>query len=82
MKIIKFIIFKFKKIKFLLCPYYFFIIKNIMIIFFVNTLFKCKQALEIAKAPVLIEDVSLCFNALHGLPGEIKFLNIDNIILN
>lgn len=30
---------------------------------------KCKTALEIAKAPVLTEDVSLCFNALHGLPG-------------
>ena len=30
---------------------------------------KCKTALEIAKSPVLIEDTSLCFNALHGLPG-------------
>ena len=30
---------------------------------------KCKEALEIAKAPVLIEDTSLCFNALGGLPG-------------
>ena len=30
---------------------------------------KCKAALEIANSPVLIEDVSLCFNALHGLPG-------------
>jgi inosine triphosphate pyrophosphatase len=30
---------------------------------------KCKTALEIAKCPVLIEDTSLCFNALGGLPG-------------
>lgn len=30
---------------------------------------KCKAALEIANAPVLIEDTSLCFNALKGLPG-------------
>ena len=30
---------------------------------------KCKTALEIAKSPVLIEDTSLCFNALGGLPG-------------
>ena len=30
---------------------------------------KCKTALEILKSPVLIEDTSLCFNALHGLPG-------------
>lgn len=30
---------------------------------------KCKTAIEIAQAPVLIEDVSLCFNALGGMPG-------------
>jgi len=30
---------------------------------------KCKTALEIAQCPVLVEDTSLCFNALHGLPG-------------
>lgn len=30
---------------------------------------KCKAALELVKAPVLVEDVSLCFNALNGLPG-------------
>ncbi|CAF0951191.1 unnamed protein product [Brachionus calyciflorus] len=30
---------------------------------------KCKTALELLKAPVLVEDTSLCFNALHGLPG-------------
>ena len=30
---------------------------------------KCKAAIEIAQAPVLIEDVSLCFNALGGMPG-------------
>ena len=30
---------------------------------------KCKTAVELANAPVLIEDVSLCFNGLHGMPG-------------
>jgi len=30
---------------------------------------KCKTALELAKSPVLIEDTSLCFNGLKGLPG-------------
>lgn len=30
---------------------------------------KCMAALELVKAPVLVEDTSLCFNALHGLPG-------------
>lgn len=30
---------------------------------------KCKTALEILKCPVLVEDTSLCFNALDGLPG-------------
>lgn len=30
---------------------------------------KCKAALELVKEPVLVEDTSLCFNALHGLPG-------------
>jgi inosine triphosphate pyrophosphatase len=30
---------------------------------------KCKTALDILKCPVLIEDTSLCFNALGGLPG-------------
>jgi inosine triphosphate pyrophosphatase len=30
---------------------------------------KCKAALELVKKPVLVEDTSLCFNALGGLPG-------------
>jgi len=35
---------------------------------------KVRQAYEIAKRPVLVEDVSLVFNALNGLPGPfIKF---------
>lgn len=35
---------------------------------------KVKQAYEIAKRPVLVEDVSLSFSALDGLPGPfIKF---------
>eukprot|EP00055_Hartaetosiga_balthica_P006199 m.19152 g.19152 ORF g.19152 m.19152 type:complete len:203 (+) comp5074_c0_seq1:185-793(+) len=30
---------------------------------------KCKIAFEHVQAPVLVEDTSLCFNALNGLPG-------------
>lgn len=34
----------------------------------VSTL-KCQSAYEIVKAPVIVEDTCLCFNALGGLPG-------------
>jgi inosine triphosphate pyrophosphatase len=30
---------------------------------------KCKVAADIVKGPVIVEDTSLCFNALGGLPG-------------
>lgn len=30
---------------------------------------KCKIAADIVKGPVMVEDTSLCFNALGGLPG-------------
>lgn len=30
---------------------------------------KCRIAAKIAKGPVMVEDTSLCFNALNGLPG-------------
>jgi hypothetical protein len=30
---------------------------------------KCRQAAELCKGPVIVEDTSLCFNALNGLPG-------------
>lgn len=30
---------------------------------------KCQSAYEIVKAPVIVEDTCLCFNALGGLPG-------------
>lgn len=30
---------------------------------------KVKSAAQIVNGPVLVEDTSLCFNALHGLPG-------------
>jgi len=30
---------------------------------------KCKHAAALVKGPVLVEDTSLCFNALNGLPG-------------
>lgn len=40
---------------------------------------KVKQAYDIVKVPVLVEDTSLVFNALNGLPGTfIKFF-VDNV---
>ncbi|CAB3402641.1 unnamed protein product [Caenorhabditis bovis] len=30
---------------------------------------KCKEAAESVRGPVLVEDTSLCFNAMGGLPG-------------
>ena len=37
---------------------------------------KCRLAAGQLKGPVLVEDTSLCFNALNGLPGVyIKVLN-------
>jgi len=30
---------------------------------------KCKAAAKLVDGPVLVEDTSLCFNALNGLPG-------------
>ena len=30
---------------------------------------KCRIASEKVEGPVLVEDTSLCFNALHGMPG-------------
>lgn len=30
---------------------------------------KCKQAALVVRGPVIVEDTSLCFNALKGLPG-------------
>lgn len=30
---------------------------------------KCKLAIKHVNGPTLVEDTSLCFNALHGLPG-------------
>ena len=31
---------------------------------------KCKEAKMHVDGPVLVEDTSLCFNSLNGLPGE------------
>ena len=31
---------------------------------------KCRNACEIVTGPVMVEDTSLCFNALNGLPGQ------------
>ncbi|KIH88644.1 nucleoside-triphosphate pyrophosphatase [Sporothrix brasiliensis 5110] len=33
------------------------------------TLDKCRRAVELIQGPVLVEDTSLCFDALNGLPG-------------
>ena len=30
---------------------------------------KCKEAMRILDKPVIVEDTSLCFNGLNGLPG-------------
>ena len=30
---------------------------------------KCKEAAKLIDGPLLVEDTSLCFNALEGLPG-------------
>jgi inosine triphosphate pyrophosphatase len=30
---------------------------------------KCRLAAQQVNGPVMVEDTSLCFNALHGLPG-------------
>ena len=30
---------------------------------------KCKEAARLVKAPVIVEDTCLCFNALGGMPG-------------
>jgi inosine triphosphate pyrophosphatase len=38
---------------------------------------KVKQAYALLKVPVLVEDTSLCFNALDGLPGPfVKFFRV------
>ena len=45
---------------------------------------KVKQAYEIAKRPVLVEDVALSFSALNGLPGPFVkfFVDADNGLEN
>lgn len=38
---------------------------------------KCKEAAKHAQGPVIVEDTSLCFHALGGLPGlciELEYL--------
>ena len=46
---------------------------------------KCRKAAELVKSPVLIEDTSLCFNALGGLPGKlllaINLYRMFNVVL-
>lgn len=40
---------------------------------------KLRQAYEVVQAPVLVEDVSLEFTALHGLPGPFIKWFVDNV---
>jgi len=40
---------------------------------------KCKSAYELIKGPVIVEDTSLCFNALGGLPGPYVKWFLKNI---
>lgn len=43
---------------------------------------KCKWASEQVDGPVMVEDTSLCFNALGGLPGVyIKVILICKIVI-
>jgi inosine triphosphate pyrophosphatase len=35
---------------------------------------KCRLAAAQIAGPVMVEDTSLCFNALHGLPGPCAVL--------
>lgn len=35
---------------------------------------KCRLAFEEVKGPVLVEDTSLCFNAMNGLPGPYMYV--------
>ena len=35
---------------------------------------KCKLAVAEVKGPVIVEDTSLCFNALNGLPGPYMYV--------
>ena len=50
---------------------------------------KCKFAANIVNRPVLIDDTSLCFNALYGLPGvyvkwfleKIGHVGLNNMLL-
>jgi inosine triphosphate pyrophosphatase len=37
---------------------------------------KCKMAAKEVGGPVICEDTSLCFNALHGLPGPYMYTTI------
>jgi inosine triphosphate pyrophosphatase len=40
---------------------------------------KCRVALERLQIPVLVEDTSLCFNAMNGLPGPYVKWFIDKL---
>ncbi|KOC66504.1 Inosine triphosphate pyrophosphatase [Habropoda laboriosa] len=40
---------------------------------------KCRAAAELIKGPVIVEDTSLCFNALNGLPGPYIKWFLDKI---
>jgi inosine triphosphate pyrophosphatase len=35
---------------------------------------KCLEAARLVDGPVIVEDTSLCFNALEGLPGIVSVI--------
>lgn len=43
---------------------------------------KVKEAAKHVDTPAITEDVSLCFNALKGLPGPYMYLDFSKIILS
>lgn len=43
---------------------------------------KCRLAAAQVNGPVLVEDTSLCFNALGGLPGPYMYVLLNCLVLN
>lgn len=43
---------------------------------------KCKEAVDVCDGPVIVEDTSLCFNALNGLPGPYIKVKVFILLLS
>lgn len=43
---------------------------------------KCQEAAKLVEGPVVVEDTCLCFNALGGLPGIIKYFYYARLLGN